>query len=186
MRRINARWRARRRRRGGGGDRGVPGGERSAELVVRAVYAEHGRAMRAYASRLLGDPVAAEDIVQEALVRLWRNPQVLHNGKGSVRGWLLTVVRNLVTDRIRARAARPPEVAETTGAGPVQGDHADFVSASVTIRAALEQLSPEHRSALEHLYFRASPSPRPPPNSGCPATPSGPGPTMRCAPCVPR
>ena len=59
-------------------------------------------------TRLLGDPVAAEDIVQEALVRLWRNPQVLHNGKGSVRGWLLTVVRNLVTDRIRARAARPP------------------------------------------------------------------------------
>ena len=85
----------------------MPGGEHSAELVVRAVYAEHGRAMRAYATRLLGDPVAAEDIVQEALVRLWRNPQVLHNGKGSVRGWLLTVVRNLVTDRIRARAARP-------------------------------------------------------------------------------
>ena len=132
----------------------MPGGERSAELVVRAVYAEHGRAMRAYATRLLGDPVAAEDIVQEALVRLWRNPQVLHNGKGSVRGWLLTVVRNLVTDRIRARAARPPEVAETCGGGPVQRDHADFVSASVTIRAALEQLSPEHRTALEHLNFR--------------------------------
>jgi RNA polymerase sigma-70 factor (ECF subfamily) len=113
----------------------VPGGEHSAELVVRAVYAEHGRAMRAYATRLLGDPVAAEDIVQEALVRLWRNPQVLHNGKGSVRGWLLTVVRNLVTDRIRARAARPPE---TTGGGPVQGDHAVGTGA---LRMALLALS---------------------------------------------
>jgi RNA polymerase sigma-70 factor, ECF subfamily len=92
----------------------VPGGEHSAELVVRAVYAEHGRAMRAYATRLLGDPVAAEDIVQEALVRLWRNPQVLHNGKGSVRGWLLTVVRNLSPTGSgpappgRPRSPRPP------------------------------------------------------------------------------
>ena len=133
----------------------MPGGEGSAELVVRAVYAEHGRAMRAYATRLLGDPVAAEDIVQEALVRLWRNPQILHNGKGSVRGWLLTVVRNLVTDRIRARAARPQEVPENAAGGvPVQNDHADFVSAAVTIRDALEQLSHDHRTALEHLYFR--------------------------------
>ena len=113
----------------------MPGGEYSAELVVRAVYAEHGSAMRAYATRLLGDPVAAEDIVQEALVRLWRNPQVLHNGKGSVRGWLLTVVRNLVTDRIRARAARPPE---TIGGGPVQGDHAVGTGA---LRMALLALS---------------------------------------------
>ena len=133
----------------------MPGGEGSAELVVRAVYAEHGRAMRAYATRLLGDPVAAEDIVQEALVRLWRNPQILHNGKGSVRGWLLTVVRNLVTDRIRARAARPQEVPENAAGGvPVQNDHADFVSAAVTIRDALERLSHDHRTALEHLYFR--------------------------------
>src|SRR4051794_477701 len=123
-------------------------------MVVRAVWAEHGRAMRAYANRLTGDPLAAEDIVQEALVRLWRHPEVLHNGKGSVRGWLLAVVRNLVTDRHRARAARPPEVPEIAGFGPVEPDHADFVPASVAIRDALDQLSADHRRALEYLYFR--------------------------------
>jgi RNA polymerase sigma factor (sigma-70 family) len=87
------------------------------EALVQAVYREHGRAMLAYATRLLNDRAAAEDVVQEALIRAWRHPEVLTNGKGSIRGWLLTVVRNLVTDRQRARAARPAEVAETAATG---------------------------------------------------------------------
>jgi len=59
--------------------------------------------MLAYATQLTRDRAAAEDVVQEALVRAWRHSDSLTNGKGSVRGWLLTVVRNIVTDQIRAR-----------------------------------------------------------------------------------
>lgn len=124
------------------------------EALVRAVYAEHGRAMLAYATRLLGDRPAAEDVVQEALIRAWRNPEVLTNGKGSTRGWLLTVVRNLVTDRVRARAARPQEVAEDPAAPPAARDHAEQVVASVTVLRALDALSADHRGVLEQLYFR--------------------------------
>ena len=109
--------------------------------------------MLAYATRLLGDRASAEDVVQEALIRAWRNPQVLTNGKGSTRGWLLTVVRNLVIDRARARASRPAEVAEDPDTHPAQRDHADLVATSVTVHAALSQLSPEHRVVLEKLYL---------------------------------
>jgi RNA polymerase sigma-70 factor (ECF subfamily) len=124
------------------------------EALVHAVYSEHGRAMLAYATRLLNDRAAAEDVVQEALVRAWRNPQVLTNGKGSTRGWLLTVVRNLVIDRVRARAARPPEVAESPEQPAVQRDHADAVATAVTVRAAMDSLSEDHRGVLEQLYFQ--------------------------------
>lgn len=127
------------------------------EALVAAVYREHGRAMLAYATRLLGDRAAAEDVVQEALIRAWRHPDALTNGKGSIRGWLLTVVRNLVTDRQRARAARPTEVADTaTTAAPaaVVRDHADQVVASVTVLEALEGLSDDHRGVLNQLYFQ--------------------------------
>jgi len=120
---------------------------------VHAVYSEHGRAMLAYATRLLGDRAAAEDVVQEALVRAWRNPQVLTNGKGSTRGWLLTVVRNLVIDRMRARSARPTEVAENPETPAIERDHADQVATAVTVRAAMEGLSEDHRGVLEQLYF---------------------------------
>jgi RNA polymerase sigma-70 factor, ECF subfamily len=127
------------------------------EALVQAVYREHGRAMIAYATRLLNDRAAAEDVVQEALIRAWRHPEVLTNGKGSIRGWLLTVVRNLVTDRQRARAARPAEVADTAAAADLSAvvrDHADQVVASVTVLEALEGLSDDHRGVLDQLYFQ--------------------------------
>ncbi|NUT99214.1 MAG: sigma-70 family RNA polymerase sigma factor [Saccharothrix sp.] len=124
------------------------------EALVRALYEEHGRALLAYATRLTGDRAAAEDVVQETLVRAWRHPDALVNGKGSVRGWLLTVARNIVTDRVRARAARPQEVAETPSAPPVQRDHADSVVDSVVVLEALDRLSSDHRDVLMEIYFR--------------------------------
>jgi RNA polymerase sigma-70 factor (ECF subfamily) len=132
--------------------------ERQAEALIHAVYSEHGRAMLVYATRLLDDRAAAEDVVQEALLRAWRNPDALTNGRGSVRGWLLTVVRNIVIDRVRARDARPREVSDLSDDGtqahvPRQRDHADAVTASITVHAALDGLSPEHRAVLEQVYL---------------------------------
>ncbi|MFD8077189.1 sigma-70 family RNA polymerase sigma factor [Streptomyces sp. NPDC059718] len=126
----------------------------SDEALVRALYEEHGRALLAYATRLTGDRAAAEDVVQETLIRAWRHPDALLNGKGSVRGWLLTVARNIITDRHRARAARPTEVAESTATGPVERDHAEAVVDAVVVMEALERLSADHRDVLYALYFR--------------------------------
>ncbi|WP_440899420.1 sigma-70 family RNA polymerase sigma factor [Actinosynnema sp.] len=124
------------------------------EALIRTLYEEHGRALLAYATRLTGDRAAAEDVVQETLVRAWRHPEALVNGKGSVRGWWLTVARNISTDRVRARAARPQEVAESPGAAAVARDHAEAVVDSVVVLEALHQLSSDHRDVLLEIYFR--------------------------------
>jgi RNA polymerase sigma-70 factor (ECF subfamily) len=124
------------------------------EALIRSLYEEHGRALLAYATRLTGDRAAAEDVVQETLVRAWRHPDALVNGKGSVRGWLLTVARNIVTDRVRAKAARPQEVAESPTTPPIERDHADQVVDSVVVLEALDRLSSDHRDVLMEIYFR--------------------------------
>jgi RNA polymerase sigma-70 factor (ECF subfamily) len=126
------------------------------EALIRSVFDEHGRALLAYATRLLGDRQAAEDVVQETLMRAWRHPEVLTNEKGSVRGWLLTVSRNLVVDRARAGAARPAEVAENHAAAPAVGDHAESVVDSMVVLDALDRLSPEHREVLVEIYYKGS------------------------------
>jgi RNA polymerase sigma-70 factor (ECF subfamily) len=123
------------------------------EALLRSLFREHGGAMLAYAYRLIGDRAAAEDLVQEALVRAWQHPDALVNGRGSVRGWLLTVVRNLVTDRARARASRPQEVAGPPVEAAVAHDHADGVVDSLVVGAALGRLSAEHREVLEQIYL---------------------------------
>ena len=128
--------------------------ESSDEALIRTLYHEHGRALLAYATRLTSDRAAAEDVVQETLIRAWKHAESMVNEKGSVRGWLLTVARNIITDRVRARAARPQEVAESPTTPPIERDHAQGVVDSMTVLGALDQLSPEHREVLVEMYYR--------------------------------
>lgn len=127
----------------------VPG-----EDLIRTIYVEHGRALLAYATRLTGDAAAAEDVVQETLVRAWKHGAALSDGSRSVRGWLLTVARNIVTDRARARRARPTEVAENPATPPIERDHADGVVDTMVVLDGLGALSAEHRRVLIEVYYR--------------------------------
>lgn len=134
----------------------LPGGRGSGsdEALIRAVYEQHGQAVLAYATRLTGNRAAAEDVLQETLVRAWRHSEVLVNGKGSVRAWLLTVAGHIVVDRARAMAARPREVAESPAQPSMERDHADQVIDSMDLFEALQKLSEEHREVIVQLYFR--------------------------------
>jgi RNA polymerase sigma-70 factor, ECF subfamily len=128
-------------------------GRAAGEALVRSVYLEHGGAVLAYTTRLLGgDRAAAEDVVQEVLLRAWRNPDFTV-AAGSTRGWLLTVARNLVIDRHRARGRRPAEVIGEAYRPPVGRDIGDQVVDAMLITGVIGRLSPEHRQVLVELYY---------------------------------
>jgi RNA polymerase sigma-70 factor (ECF subfamily) len=127
---------------------------REDEAFVGAMVQQHGKALLAYATRLTGDPHIAEDVVQETLLRAWRHRADLQAGHGSPRGWLLTVVRNIVIDRARARDARPPEVAPSETFTPAVGDETDATVDQIVVLDALDRLSEDHRSVLVELYLR--------------------------------
>jgi RNA polymerase sigma-70 factor, ECF subfamily len=129
--------------------RQVPG-----EDLIRTLYEEHGRSLLAYAVRLTNDRAAAEDVVQETLLRAWKHADDLEHGIGSIRGWLLTVARNIITDRARARAVRPTEVNQPVDVPTPARDHADDVVDTITVLGAIEHLSPEHRAVIVELYYR--------------------------------
>jgi RNA polymerase sigma-70 factor (ECF subfamily) len=131
--------------------------DRLIDRLIEDLVREHGSAMRSYAFQLTGDHAAAEDFVQEALLRAWRHSESLVNGRRSVRGWLLTIVRNLVTDAARARSARPQEVAEVPTVVPLQRDHAERVVASMTVQEVLVRLSPQQREVVELVYLEERP-----------------------------
>jgi RNA polymerase sigma-70 factor (ECF subfamily) len=120
---------------------------------IENLLREHGSAIRGYALQLTNDRMAAEDITQEILLRAWRHRDRLLDGRGSVRGWLLTVARNLITDAARARSARPSEVGELSMVVPRQRDHADQVVASLTVRNVIAQLPPQQREVIQLIYL---------------------------------
>jgi len=111
---------------------------------------EHARAVLAYATTLTGDRAGAEDVLQETMVRAWRHRDSVTAGKGSLRGWLLTVARNLVIDGVRRdRGTRAVASLPAT-----RGDHADAVVDAVAVAAAVRRLQPAHREILYHVYWR--------------------------------
>ena len=123
-----------------------PAAAAAGEEFVRTIHAEHGQVLLGYVIRLTGDREQARDIVQETLLRAWRNADSLNTGDGSLRGWLLTVARNLVIDAARARRSRPAEVPPTAHDPAEMRDHVEA--------DALRKLSPEHRAALVEVYYK--------------------------------
>jgi RNA polymerase sigma-70 factor (ECF subfamily) len=127
--------------------------ERTQALITGLVQ-EHGAALIAYAARLTGDRHAAEDVVQETLVRAWRHQEALLNRSGSIRGWLLTVTRNIVIDQARARAVRPAEVVVHPSNEPTSSDPSDEVVDTMAMTGLLAELPDDHRQVLVELYYR--------------------------------
>lgn len=124
------------------------------EALIRGLYAEYGRMLLAYATRLTGDRGAAEDLVQETLLRAWRHADTVTAATAPLKGWLLTIIRNLAHDRSRRRSARPTEVPELAEGGPANADHADTVVESLVVLDALKTLSEEHYTVLVEIYYR--------------------------------
>jgi RNA polymerase sigma factor (sigma-70 family) len=127
------------------------------DQLLHTLMSDHAKALLAYAEKLLKDRHLAEDIVQETLIRAWPHTERLYTTEGSVRGWLLTVTRNLVVDRMRSAAARHETIGADDRDVPLP-DHSGAVLTSVEATELLRQLSHEHREVLLHtcMYGRTA------------------------------
>jgi len=121
---------------------------------TRDVYRRHGAALLRFARTLtIGDPQAAEDIVQEAFVRAWRHSDRLNSHPDLLRPWLFTVVRRLAIDGHRARQARPVEADEDEALIlPVQDGMENTLNRHV-VTDALRTLEPQQQAVLVHRYL---------------------------------
>ena len=136
-----------------------PAQQSSDEALIRALYEQHARALLGYALRLSGgDRQRAEDIVQETLLRAWRNPQALERTPDAIRPWLFTVARNIAVDGYRARRARPretgPEALELVPAADDVDQAVDRALEAWQVADALASLSEDHRRVLVETYYR--------------------------------
>jgi RNA polymerase sigma-70 factor (ECF subfamily) len=123
---------------------------------MRLLYREHSGPLLMFVLRLTGgDRQRAEDVVQETLLRAWRNADRLSTSQyTSLRPWLVTVARRIVIDEHRSVQARPPEAYDQDLSRLAESDETDQVLRRMTITAAFKTLSPTHREIILATYFR--------------------------------
>jgi RNA polymerase sigma-70 factor (ECF subfamily) len=128
--------------------------------AFRAVYHRHAGAAYSLAFAIVGDRNRAEDVTQEALVSVWRAGTRYDPGRGSVRAWLLAIVRNRSIDMLRREAVQrvdarrdPTDVlAEMPSAERTDVEVARRDTARGVI-GALDALSADQASVVKLAYY---------------------------------
>jgi RNA polymerase sigma-70 factor (ECF subfamily) len=140
----------------GNGPAGDPPDAHGADAdLVRVLHQEHAGALFTFCVRFTDDRQRAEDVVQEVLLRAWRQLGRLELGERPVRPWLFAVARNALTDLHRADGARPQVAGDETALLELAdgGDQMDRAVESWTMAEAMRRLSVQHREVLLQSYW---------------------------------
>jgi RNA polymerase sigma-70 factor, ECF subfamily len=150
-----------------GGQDGVIGSDdRMLDLLARAepegiemLYDRYSALAYTLAFRVLNDAGAAEDVVQEAFLSVWRRASTYRSDRGSLRTWVCSIVHHRALDRLRGRAGRarqdlalehaPVEVTSVSDTW----DQVVEVLEREQLKTALGELSIEQRETIELAYY---------------------------------
>jgi RNA polymerase sigma-70 factor (ECF subfamily) len=134
--------------------RRVAEGDRKAFL---ALYDRHAARVYGLALRVVGDPMTAEDVTQNAFLRLWTRAETYNPDRGRLSSWLLTITRRLAIDHFRLEARSPPAWKPSNPEDALE-KVPDPASQSEefrwgTMKFALSNLPQEQRSVIELAFY---------------------------------
>lgn len=121
-----------------------------------ALYARTSAKLFGVAVRIMKNRAEAEDVLQEAFIRIWQRAQSFRPGQARAMSWLIAITRNLAIDRLRARRApvAPIEMAEEV---PDHGPTPEAATAAAEDRAQIEhcldELEERRAEAVRSAYL---------------------------------
>jgi RNA polymerase sigma factor (sigma-70 family) len=125
------------------------------DTLVTEMYRQYRLPLMAYVLRLTaGDRQHAEDVVQETMVRAWRQAAKLDLTEPSLMPWLATVARRIVIDDRRRKSARPAETGDDMLENSPAADTMEDLLRKMVVAEALQSLSPAHREVLNETILR--------------------------------
>jgi len=134
-------------------------GEKDPE-AFEVFYDRHGGVAYSLAYRIVGEKAAAEDVTQEAFISIWKSGARFDRARGSVRSWMLSIVRNRAIDALRSRAGKAPKLSFDDDAILEQRPSEELTDAeamrretATELRGALGELPGEQSKVIELAYF---------------------------------
>src|SRR5665811_1103492 len=133
-------------------------GEKDPEAFA-VFYDRHGGAAYSLAYRIVGERAAAADDTQEAFISIWRSGTRFDRTRGSVRSWMLSIVRNRAIDFLRSKAGKAPKltfdddaILEQRASEDLTDDEAMRRETASEVRGALGELPGEQSKVIELAY----------------------------------
>ena len=126
---------------------------RGEDQAMAILFDRYSRVVYSVALRVLRDTAAAEDVLQEVFLGVWRHPESFVSSRGSLGGWLAVVARNRAIDSLRRK--RPSQqIEELYLASPFNlADEAERNKLMERVRSIIFRLPPEQRKTLEMAFF---------------------------------
>ncbi len=121
------------------------------------LYDNYSAALYGVIRKIVRSEELAQDVMQDAFVKIWRSFDSFDDAKGSLFTWILNVARNTAIDRIRSQSYK-----QTMNAQPLSSSSPGMEMSSATHQAVdhigldtvLPLLRPEHREIIDYLYFK--------------------------------
>ncbi len=129
------------------------------EGALEALYDRYAGLLFAMLVRILRDTSAAEEVLQDLFLQLWRGAARFDASRGSLPAWLLVIGRNRALSRLRGKERREIladseefSIEAVPSSGNLE-DEAARAQLMQRLRGAMEALPPEQREAVELAYF---------------------------------
>ncbi len=132
--------------------RRITAGDRQA---MRSFYERYSGPLQKFVALRLADSFEAADIVQEAMLEVWRNADRFE-GRSSVKSWLFNIARNKAVDRIRQKSRAPlgdPDM-EAPDEAPDPLAVTQALQEAAQLKACMAELRAEHRAVLHLAFFQ--------------------------------
>ena len=132
------------------------------EMALAEIYDRYSSLLFGLAMRVSGSKERAEEIVQDAFMKLWRNPNLFDASRAGLSTFLITLVRNASIDSLRRERYTTPLEDEEGEPLPIASsiatplEQAELAQTAVRVRHAMLELSPNHRRTVELAYFKGA------------------------------
>jgi RNA polymerase sigma-70 factor, ECF subfamily len=123
------------------------------EQAMAQLYDRYSSIVYSVALRILGDVGAAEDILQDVFMQLWRNPMAFDASRGRLPAWLAVIARHRAIDTLRKRQPGTDIADVTVCVQPDMASEAERKHALEKIRTTLGMMAAAQRSVLEMAFF---------------------------------
>ncbi len=135
----------------------ITGLQRHDKNVLAQVYERYAPALFGVISRLVNDDHLAEDILQEAFVKIWHNATAYDATKGRLYTWMLNICRNQAIDKMRSKGYKAGKATASDESVLLENPNEIYDAIrpdTIGIQEMVQKLKPEWKELIDLVYFK--------------------------------